>query len=82
MHHLQPGVAVLVFQNCVKVGLDSVGITFLTVREQHARADVEGVDLTVLADIPALSKTALKAICGDVDKTLVQHFLRVHLAGI
>ena len=74
--------AVLVFQNCVEVGLDGIGITFLSIGEQDTRTDVEGVDLTVLADIPALSQTTLKTVCGDVDETLVQHFLRVHLAGI
>ena len=57
-------------------------ITFLSIGEQDTRTDVEGVDLTVLADIPALSQTTLKTVCGDVDETLVQHFLRVHLAGI
>ena len=82
MHHLQPGVAVFILQDCIEVCLDCVRVTFLAIGEGDTRADVEGVYLTILADIPAFCQAAFKAIGGDVDKTLVEHFLCVHLAGI
>ena len=46
MHHFQPGVAVFVFDNSVKICFDGISIANLAVMEFNAFADVKGISFS------------------------------------
>ena len=82
IHHFQPGMPLLVFNDGIEVCQNSIGITQRSIRKINIITDIERVDATVFADGPALCQTALIAVICDTHQGIVENALGIHLTGI
>ena len=71
-----------IIENGIKILLNGICIADFSVGKGHALADVEGVFLTILGNVPALGQSRHGALRTVIDQSLKNHTLCYHGSGI